>query len=337
MSDFPPIPAAELPATATEAEWQAQRNEGLGSSDASIILGLSNWESPYSLWEQKTGRVPLNRPVTPEVERLRRFGHLMEPVTLALTSEELGIPIMKPEVAHHHPEHHWLRCNLDGWTADGRIAEFKNVHQSQASKWDGQVPDHAEIQVHHSGLVLGVSSAIVAGLIGGNRLAVYEITLNPSISEILWEAEVDFWTRVQNDSPPPLDGHERTLESLMDAWPNRPGAVQVEEMEVAEWWEEYFRAHEAEKEAKKKKAEARAHLAALMDGHEALATGEKVWATTRAGRIDEKRLASEEPDIYKQFTMLKPAFDASAFKKAEPEKYAAYQHRTVMPKNYEEE
>ena len=45
-----------LPQTYTHEEWLQQRQTGIGSSEASIILGLSNYESPYSLWEIKTGR-----------------------------------------------------------------------------------------------------------------------------------------------------------------------------------------------------------------------------------------------------------------------------------------
>lgn len=337
MTNYPPIPATALPITDTELEWQEQRNEGIGSSDASALLGLSAWESPYSLWELKTGRTPLNRPTSPDTERLLRFGHIMEPICRQLTAEELGIPIMKPEGGHRHTEHAWLRCNLDGWTVDGRIAEFKNVHQSQAAKWDGQIPDHAEVQVHHAGLVLGVSEAIVAGLIGGNRVAVYELNLNSAVSEILWEAEVDFWAHVQNDTPPPLDGHQRTLDALMESWDDRPGAKQVDEMDVAHWWEQYFDAHAAEEEAKKRKTQARANIAALMEGHEALATGDRVWATTRGGQLNKRRLREELPDVYEKFTVMEPTFDLDAFKRAEPDLYRQFQGRTVMPKNYDEE
>lgn len=209
MTQYPPVPGVPLPVFEDGTpEWQEQRREGIGSSDASIILGLSQYHSPRSLWMDKTGRAPYER-VTPEMERLRHFGHIMEPVIRELTATELGVGIMKPEGAVRNEQIPWLRANLDGWTTDGRVAEFKNVHQSQAYQWDGQIPDHAELQVHHSGLVLGVRYAVVGGLIGGNRIAVYELDLNSSVADIVYEAEAAFWKYVETDTPPPVDGIKR--------------------------------------------------------------------------------------------------------------------------------
>lgn len=335
--EFPPVPAVALDPTATELEWQEQRQRGIGSSDASAILGLSNWESPYSLWEQKTGRVPLDRPVSADVERLRKFGHIMESVTCSLTAEHLGIPIMKPEVGYHHAKHDWLRCNLDGWTADGRLAEFKNVHQSQAGWWDGQIPDHAEIQVHHSGIVLGATSAVVAGLIGGSRLAVYEVALSESVMEVIWEAETKFWEHVTSDTPPEVDGHHRTLENLMETWAGHSAPKQVDETDVSEWWEQFFEADREEKAAKKRKDTARARLAELMDGHDVLATGDRVWAKVQGTQLSKTRLKAAHPDVYERYMRPKKTFDLTAFKQEQPELYREYQGKTVMPKDYRED
>lgn len=334
MNDFPPLPGVPLPATVDRIDWQRQRRDGIGSSDASAILGLSNYASAYSLWEEKTGRAPLDTPVSPEMERLRHFGHVMEPVISRLTADELGIGIHKPEDAVHHRDYPWLRCNLDGWTSDGRIAEFKNVHQSQAALWDGQIPDHAEVQVTHSGIVLEVDEAVVAGLIGGNRLAVHEVVISATVKEILFEAESKFWEHVEADTPPAVDDHEETVRAVMREWEHRPGAKQVDEIDVQEWHELYFDAHSRELEAAKDKRRARANIAALMDGHESLATGTVVWATTRRGQLDRTRLEHEQPDVFARFVRPKEMFDLEEFKRAEPALYDKYRSTSVMPKRY---
>lgn len=45
-------------------EWLIERRKGIGGSDASIILGLNKWKTPFELWLDKTGQVLLvNRKV----------------------------------------------------------------------------------------------------------------------------------------------------------------------------------------------------------------------------------------------------------------------------------
>ena len=327
--EYPPLPGVPLPVFEDGTpEWQEQRRGGIGSSDASIILGLSQYGSPRSLWAEKTGRAPYT-PTTPDMERLRQFGHIMEPVIRDLTAAELGVGIMKPAGAVHNEQIPWLRANLDGWTTDGRVAEFKNVHQSQARQWDGQIPDHAELQVHHSGLVLGVRYAVVGGLIGGNRIAVYELDLNSAIADIVYEAEAEFWRHVESDTPPPVDGHKQTLATLLAEWPARPEPMQVDEQSVAGWVEQYRDAAAAEKQAQERKREAQARLAELMDGHDELATGERTWARIQGGRLDEARLKFQHPDIWKKYMQQKPAFDLARFKKEQADLYKAYQFKTL--------
>ena len=38
--------------------WLELRRHSIGGSDAAGIVGLSKWASPYSVWAEKTGRLP---------------------------------------------------------------------------------------------------------------------------------------------------------------------------------------------------------------------------------------------------------------------------------------
>lgn len=42
---------------ATESEWLAARQSGIGASEAAAVLGFSKFASPYSVWGRKTGRI----------------------------------------------------------------------------------------------------------------------------------------------------------------------------------------------------------------------------------------------------------------------------------------
>lgn len=39
-------------------EWLALRRKTVGGSDAAGIIGLSKWSTPYTVWADKTGRLP---------------------------------------------------------------------------------------------------------------------------------------------------------------------------------------------------------------------------------------------------------------------------------------
>lgn len=332
---FHPNTIAVLPETTSRAEWLEQRRHGIGSSDASIIMGLSNFESPYTLWEQKTGRAPLDPPVDHATEELRAWGNRLEPVIREAVGDELGLTIIKTDQAWARKDYPWLRANLDG-IVDGQetIFEFKNTSSFMAPMWEGQIPDHAEIQVHHAGLVTGWTDAVVAGLIGGNHLAIHRITLNENILEMMWEAEQHFWHLVETDTPPDVDWHQRTKEAMVTEWrqTRTTGTQEVTEDDARKWVEQYHAAHVDEKAAKKRKTEATNNLMKLMAGHDQIATGDTIWAKTRRGRLDAKRLQADHADLYAKY-LTKPSLDTDRLKAEHPDVYADYQTISVNPQN----
>ena len=322
-----------LPETSDRNAWLEQRRHGIGSSDASIIMGLSTYESPYTLWEQKTGRAPLDPPVDRDTEELREWGNRLEPVIRAAVGEELGLDIVKEDRAWANKERPWLRANLDGIVAGQEIVfEFKNTSSFMRPQWEDQIPDHAEIQVHHTGLVCGWTDAVVAGLIGGNHLAIHRLELNPNILEMMLTAEEKFWQHVQDDTAPDVDWHERTKDALLTEWRQTRtiGAQEVSEQDARKWVEQYHAAHAAYKDAEKRKAEATNNLLKLMAGHDQIATGDTIWAKTKRGKLNAKKLSADKPELYAKYLTAR-ALDTDRLKDEHPDVYADYQTISVAP------
>ena len=320
-----------VPEPATRYEWLLQRREGIGSSDAAAIMGLSNFESPYSLWLDKRGEVPID--VSGDNE-LQQWGHLLEPVIRQQAGERLGLEA-KTCGALVSKDRPWQRCNLDGYfiAEDGiPILECKNTDARNADQWDEQIPDAAEIQVAHSMAVTGAPYAWVAGLIGGNRLALHRVERNPNIVDILIEEEAKFWQYVQSDTPPPADGHLRTLQTLTKGWAHKKPAKETDDPQVELWWRQWAEADEELKAAEDRKREAVANLAVLMDGHDELRSGDRVWAKAQLGQLDMARLAEEHPDLVAKFTTPAPTFDRDTFKAEQPDLYKTFQHTSIRPK-----
>lgn len=322
-----------LPETTSRADWLEQRRHGIGSSDASIIMGLSAWESPYTLWEQKTGRAPLDPPVDPATAELREWGNRLEPVIRAAVADELDLDIVKEDRAWANKKRPWLRANLDGIVHGEQIVfEFKNTSAFNRAQWEDQIPDHAEIQVHHTGLVCGWTDAVVAGLVGGNHLSIHRLTLNPNILEMMLAAEEKFWQHVETDTAPDVDWHERTKDALLTEWRQTRtiGTQEVSEQDARKWVEQYHQAHADEKDAEKRKAEATNNLLKLMAGHDQIATGDTIWAKTRRGKLNAKQLGADKPELYAKYLTAR-TLDTDRLKEEHPDVYADYQTISVAP------
>lgn len=90
----------------TEA-WLAWRGNGLGSSDAAVIMGESPYKTPYRLWLEMTGRAQ------PETEKFAfALGHRAEPFIRALAEERLGEQY-EPSLAASR-QYPFMQASLDG-------------------------------------------------------------------------------------------------------------------------------------------------------------------------------------------------------------------------------
>ena len=45
----------------THEEWLEERRKSIGGSDAAALVGMNPYVTPYTLWADKTGRLPPKR------------------------------------------------------------------------------------------------------------------------------------------------------------------------------------------------------------------------------------------------------------------------------------
>src|ERR1700694_1448834 len=81
------------------AQWLEAGRAGIGGSDAAAILGLDPWRSGLDVWRSKVEPTP----PTEEERFLFKLGHLLEPVTARLYSEQTGreVTAPNPEIHQH--------------------------------------------------------------------------------------------------------------------------------------------------------------------------------------------------------------------------------------------
>ncbi|MGV0738193.1 lambda-exonuclease family protein [Mycobacterium syngnathidarum] len=312
-------------------EWLELRRTGIGSSDCSAVLGLGKYGSPFSVWADKTGK---SRP-DDETEAMM-WGTLLEPVIRAELARRLGVEIVECPTLRSL-ERPWQLYNPDGLILNqNALVEIKNASAWLAHDWEeGEVPDHAELQIQHGCAVTGADGAYVAGLIGGNRLRWEYVPRDDDLIATIIEAEQHLWdTYIVPDIAPPIDGSDATAEAIAARWPRRYDVVEVaEDIEAVEAAAAAYRAAlDAEKAAKNEKATAVNQLSDLLRGADAItdAAGRKLVALRR-GIFREKAFREEQADA--GWLHKVEVIDRDRLKAEDPELYRRYQAASVyLPK-----
>lgn len=317
-----------LPVDADRAEWLRVRRLGLGGSDCSAVMGmLPRYASPYTVWEDKTGRAP----EVDETEQMR-WGNLLEPVIRAEAMERLGLTYTLPGTLRSH-ELPWQQANLDGLASDGGLIECKNTGQWMAADWNGQVPDHAELQVQHNMSVTGADHAWVAGLVGGNRLHTVRIDRDDALIELIREEEARLWCEfVLTDTPPPMDPSDATRIALVRRFGLDDRAVEFEgDQAVAALaaLEAIEAGREREREGAAVKKQAENELRLLLAGaNRAVVAGETI-AKIVGGTWASKKFEEAEPEIAALYRHKVDVVDSKALRAAEPEVWGRYQAQVL--------
>ena len=132
-------------------DWRELRRNGLGGSDAAVVMEESRFKTPAQLREEK------RHGDTFEGNDATRFGQHMEDVIRqihapdALDGATLGT-LQSFERPH-------MQANIDGLTRDGVLIEIKTAAKKSRRYWSGGPPAHYVAQVQHYLYVTGLNRA----------------------------------------------------------------------------------------------------------------------------------------------------------------------------------
>lgn len=216
------------------AEWLARRRTGIGGSDVAGILGLSPWESPWSIWTDKVGIAPLDeRP-----NQAQEFGKRAEPMLQAWFEDRTGLKVHGTQAEYTDPDRPWMRVTLDGEAfvpdtdgsicphLDERVAvvEFKATSEP-AGTWDIAVPVMYQCQAQWAMAITGATRCAFGVLhiaFGRPEFHVYWFDRDDEDIATIIEACDRFWhDHVLTGIPPEADAHDATRTAISDAY-DRP-------------------------------------------------------------------------------------------------------------------
>lgn len=317
-----------LRADAPEEEWKQVRREGIGGSDVSSIVGLNRWGSAYETWSVKRGYSE-----GPAYNHAMRMGHLLEPVIRTLFTEETGIKVRQAGLMRSK-EHPFMQCTVDGLTPDGGIFEAKSSTGWLREEWeDGQVPDHAELQVMHNLAVTGRSHGFVSGLLDGREFFTRRIERDEELIAELIKIERHFWEQnVLADIAP--DVTAITLPHLKDTFSQATDTISLQPRNLVVELRERLTAAKANiKEAEKEKDQVEAEFRLLFGNHSRIvdeADGSTTLATlNQNGVFASKRFQDAEPELFEELQTQKTVLDVDRLKAEHEETYNKYRARVL--------
>ena len=198
----------------------AIRQEAIGSSDISAIVGVNPYRGPHDVWLRKMGLAE-DEVDNPDAVWL---GHEMEPVSGRRYEREMGTSIKPGPGTQRDAVRPWMVATTDFERTDGsRIVECKFVGQRVAWAWSTDQTDgapyyvltQAQWQMH----VRGIKRCDIAVIFGGTaEFRIYELEYNESLTNKLISLAEAFWNaHILGRTPPPIDGSDsarRVLDAL---------------------------------------------------------------------------------------------------------------------------
>jgi putative phage-type endonuclease len=189
----------------SDSEWKELRNQGLGGSDVSAVLGINQFKGKLQLFMEKTGQWDTDD--LSDVDAVH-FGHKLEPIVAEEFQERTGLEVNEYPYMLQHPLYPWMLANIDREVIcpkRGRgVLECKTTSAFNAGEWDTEhVPESYMVQVQHYLAVTGYDFAYIAVLIGGQKFDYWLIERDDELINMLIHAEKSFWIdHVQANNPP---------------------------------------------------------------------------------------------------------------------------------------
>lgn len=193
-------------------KWLEERQKSIGGSDAAAIVGLSKWSTPYSVWAEKTGRIPPKE----ETEAMRQGTDLEEYVAERF-AEQTGKKVRRVPKILKNDAYPFAHANVDRLiVGENAGLECKTTSSLNTKRFKGvEFPIDYYAQCVHYLAVTGLQKWYLAVLVLGREFYTFELDRDESEIDALMGAEKAFWeTNVITDTPPMIDGAEATAEAL---------------------------------------------------------------------------------------------------------------------------
>ena len=286
-------------------EWLEHRRKSIGGSDASAIIGMNGYSSPYTVWADKLGKIPPK-----EDNEAMRLGRDLEEYVAKRFTEETGKKVRRENNILINPEFPFAHANVDRMIV-GEDAGFeaKTTSALNTKKFkNGEYPANYYCQCVHYLAVTGCERWYLGVLVLGVEFKWFVIERDEGEIAALMKSEADFWKYVESKEAPLTDGSDSTTETLKTIYPESNGDT-VNLMAFEDDLKQYKHLAQMEEDYKQMKNECANKIKAYM---QEASRGESMnfkvtWSSSIRNTFDHKKFAEDNPGI-----------DLSAYYKSTP-------------------
>ena len=284
-----------------EKKWLEARSSGSGGSDASVIVGLNRWKSPFQLWLEKTGKA---EPEDLSNNEYVYWGKVLEEVVANRFCELTGKKVQRRGLLQMD-DYPYILASVDRMVGENAGLECKTCNGFSAKEWeDDEVPAAYYVQCQHYMMVTGCERWYIAVLIGGNHFVWKEIPRNDNEIDLLLQAEIDFWHKVETGIMPEVDGSERCKDALSAEFRGGNAEPLTLPDTAVQIIETIKKIDESKKDLENNSEFYKNQLRKMLGDYELGYAGDyKVSWKAQAGRttVDSKLLKEKEPKIYAKY------------------------------------
>ncbi|MEZ7956862.1 MAG: YqaJ viral recombinase family protein [Rubritalea sp.] len=172
-------------------EWLAWRNEGIGGSDASTIMGENKFQCKSNLLREKC-----SHPTKSRMNSAMALGVALEPKARAYYNTKCSVD--SQPMCIQSSEYEWLRASLDGISSDGsRVVEIKCGQSAyKITAKTRRPPRYYYGQFQHLMAVTALDSLDYCCYFPPGRPLLIKIERNQSYIDKLLRLEEAFWKEV---------------------------------------------------------------------------------------------------------------------------------------------
>lgn len=203
-------------------EWlDLRRQLGIGGSESGSVVGFNPYKSAYTLWAEKTKRVPeFSGNLTTEV------GSYLEPFVAELFERETGKKVRRKNRILVNTDYPWAFADVDRLVVGEKaLLEIKTTNSLPNMRRfkNGEYPESWYCQITHYLAVSGLEKAYLAVLIGCKEFQLFEVERDEEEIAALMKAEEQFWNNVKTNTPPAVDGSASTSNAIGTIYPDSDG------------------------------------------------------------------------------------------------------------------
>jgi putative phage-type endonuclease len=280
-----------------------ERTKFIGGSDCAGVLGLSRWQTPLSIWAEKTGQIAPKELDNEAVE----LGKELEDYVARRFEKKTGKKVRRINKTLFHEKYDFIGANLDrDIIGEDAFLECKTASAWKAREWEGQeIPQEYILQCLHYLAVTGYKYCYIAVLIGNQDFKWKRIDRDDKMINNIIEQEVYFWNTFVIPKVMPMNIKRQDSITLQELFPYatkiEPIKLGDNALKLAEQLESY---NEDLKALEGYIEKMQNELKALLKDNESAEVGEFSisWKNQERTTLDSKKIKENEPEFYKKYS-----------------------------------